>query len=162
MVDSGQQEIKTGDKGALKVLHALLAHISYRYHISLRLKIYINSLILAFPAFVQFMFFEDLEYLISFVLCFGLVASTFLITRARLIFTLPFVLISFIYTAFLVMYFKSLGVTSIMALFNSKTDVILGFLVTPKMITATFALIVVFALYIKFIILKKKDDGLSG
>ncbi|MFZ2654367.1 MAG: hypothetical protein WAX69_05585 [Victivallales bacterium] len=82
MAGSGQAEIKADDKGFFKVLHTILAHISYRYHISLRLKIYINSLIVAFPAFIQYILFDEPEYLISFVLCFGLAASTFLVTRA--------------------------------------------------------------------------------
>jgi glucan phosphoethanolaminetransferase (alkaline phosphatase superfamily) len=158
MAEPGQQEIKAGDKGVFEVPHVLFAYISNRCHVSLRLKIFINSLVMAFPAFVQYIFFDEPEYLISFVLCFGLVSSTFLLTRARLILTLPFVLISLIYTMFLVMYSKSLGITSIMALVDTKVEDMFGFLISPGVIIVTFAFIIVLAFYIRFIILNDKDD----
>lgn len=142
----------------LKAGHAILKHISFEYHISLKLKIFLNSLIITLPALVQFLFFEEPEYLLSFVLCFSFASSAFLLTRARLILTLPFVILSFIYTVFLVIYKKSLGATSIMALMNTKTEIMFNFALSPKMIPQALLFIIVFALYFRFIILKGKDD----
>ena len=65
---------------------------------------------------------------------------------------------SFIYTVFLVIYKKSLGATSIMALMNTKTEVMFDFTVSPKMIPQTLLFVIVFILYFRFIILKGKGD----
>jgi glucan phosphoethanolaminetransferase (alkaline phosphatase superfamily) len=142
----------------IKAGHSILKHISFEYHVSVKLKIFLNSLILVLPALVQYLFFEEPEYLVSFVMCFSFVFSAFLLTRARLILTLPFVIISFVYTVFLVIYKKSLGATSIMALMNTKTEVMFNFTISPKMIPQIILFIVVFILYLRFIILKGKDD----
>ena len=145
-------------KDILKAGHGILKHISFEYHISLKLKIYLNSLIIALPALVQFLLFDELEYLLSFILFFCFATSSFLLTRARLILTLPFVIMSFIYTVFLVIYKKSLGATSIMALMNTKTEVMFDFTLSPKMIPQTILFVIVFTLYFRFIILKGKGD----
>lgn len=143
-------------KDTLLIIHKLLKHISFEYHISVRLKILINSLIIALPAFVQYLFFDEPEYLISFILCSGLLSSVFLLSRAGLILTSPFVIISFAYTVFLVIYKKSLGSASIMAIFNTKIEVVINFVLSPKMIHGTLMFIIVFIFYLRFIILKRK------
>lgn len=145
-------------KDIIKAGQSILKHISFEYHISVKLKIFLNSLIIVLPALVQFLFFDEPEYLLSFILCFSFASSAFLLTRARLILTLPFVIISFIYTVFLVIYKKSLGATSIMALMNTKTEVMFDFTVSPKMIPQAILFILVFIMYLRFIILKGKDD----
>ncbi len=145
-------------KDILKAGHGILKHISFEYHISLKLKIYLNSLIIALPALVQFVFFDEPEYLLSFVLCFSFASSAFLLTRARLILTLPFVILSFIYTVFLLVFKKSLGATSIMALMNTKTEVMFNFTFSPKMIPVALLFAILSILYFRFITLKGRGD----
>ncbi|HBC87553.1 MAG TPA: hypothetical protein DCZ94_11405 [Lentisphaeria bacterium] len=153
------QEEKHEASGIAAFLKRIFGHISYRYHIGPRLKIHINSLMIVFPAFAQYLFFDELEYLVAFVLCAAFLSSLFLLAKARLLLTLPFVFMSFIYTLFLVIYSKSLGVTSIMALFNTKLEAMVGFATSPKMITGTMAFIIVLLLYVRFIILKGAGEG---
>lgn len=146
-------------KNIFRVGYSILTDVCFRHHISDRLKVYINSLIITLPALVQYLLFREPEYLLSFVLCFSFAVSSFLLTRARLILTLPFAIISFIYTFFLVVYRKSLGSTSIMALMNTQVDVMFKFTVSPTMITATLILTIVFAVYLRFIILSGGKKG---
>ena len=145
-------------RNLLNTGYDILEHICLRYHICVKSKILLNSLIITLPAFVQYLLFDEPEYLLSFILCFSFTASAFLLTRARLILTLPFAIISFIYTFFLVIYRKSLGATSIMALMNTQVDVMFNFTVSPTMITATLIFAIAFSMYLRFIILKGKDD----
>jgi glucan phosphoethanolaminetransferase (alkaline phosphatase superfamily) len=153
-----QPEKIWGYKDIAKATHGILKHISFEYHMRLKTKIFLNSVIVVLPALIQFIFFDEPEYLLSFVLCFCFVSSAFLLSRARLIFTLPFVLLSFIYTFFLVMFKKSLGATSIMALMNTQKDVMFNFPVSQKLIPETILLMILFILYIRFILVKSKND----
>jgi len=139
-------------------LKKVIGLIRFRYSIGPRLKIHLNSLILMLPALAQYLFFNELEYLIVFAFCSAFISSLFLLTRARLALTLPFVALSFIYTIFLVIYSKSLGVTSIMALFNTKLEAMIGFATSPKMITATLAFLIVLLFYTRFIILRAPGE----
>ena len=123
-------------RGLLKTGYDIISHICFKYHIGVKAKILIGSFIIVLPALVQYFLFDEPEYLISFILCFSLSLSVFLLTRASLVLTLPFAVISFIYTFFLVVYRKSLGATSIMALMNTQVDVMFNFTVSPMMITA--------------------------
>jgi glucan phosphoethanolaminetransferase (alkaline phosphatase superfamily) len=67
-------------------------------------------------------------------------------------------MISLVYTVFLLIYKKSLGATSIMAIMNTKTEVMFNFTVSPKMIPQALLFMAIFIFYFRFIILKGKDD----
>ena len=145
-------------RGLFNTGYDIITHICFKYHIGVKAKILIGSFIIVLPALVQYFLFDEPEYLISFILCFSLTLSVFLLTRASLVLTLPFAVISFIYTFFLVVYRKSLGATSIMALMNTQVDVMFNFTVSPMMITASLVFITAFIMYVRFVLLKGKND----
>lgn len=153
-----QPENSLNHKSFLNSRYEYLRHLCLKYHICFKLKILINCFIIVLPAFVQYLLFDEPGYLISFVLCFCFLISAFFLTRARLILTLPLAILSFVYTFFLVVYHKSLGTTSIMALMNTEVDVMFNFTVSPIMVTATIIFVLAFAMYFRFIILKGADD----
>ena len=83
-----------GNAGIMSRLKKVIGLIRFRYSIGPRLKIHLNSLILMLPALAQYLFFNELEYLIVFAFCSAFISSLFLLTRARLALTLPFVALS--------------------------------------------------------------------
>ncbi len=125
----------------------------YKYHLSRRLKVIINSVIIAFPALLQFIFFSDIKYLVSFLICISFLLSFFFLFRLRLMLTFPFVVISFAFSIYIALYSQSPGATAIMAIFNTKLEAIIGFLKSPRILAGLIVLSIILLGYIRLVLM---------
>ncbi len=130
----------------------------FRFRLSLRLRIVVNSIVLPFPAFLQFLFFYDPEYIISFFLCLTFLLSVFFLSRIRLFFSTPLVIASMMYSIYIVLYSKSPGATAIIAVYNTRIEAIYGFMKSPMMITGILVFAVLMFLYTRLILIVDGSD----
>ncbi len=155
---SGENTRKSAFRRGWNYFENILSSILYKLHLSKRQRIIINSVIIAFPAMMQYIFFSDQEYIISFFIYFTVVLTVFLTSRVRLIFSFPLVIASMIFSIYITIYHRSIGATAIIAIFNTRTEAIHGFIKSPKMITGMIALVIFLLLYIRVIMIGNRNE----